>query len=193
MLLGGLVTAACCLLLAWLFFRRPPPREKIATLVVIGSGGHAGEMLRLTQTLDTSLYDVTFVAATSDRTSQAKFDASPEALQGPWHRIPRAREVHQSWSSTFVSTSRALAASLRLVARLRPDLVVANGPGTCLPVCLVARLLGARLIFCESWCRVKRLSLTGRILYPLCHRFLVHWACLCDRYPRAEFIGHIAS
>lgn len=183
------IAIACAAVL----LRRCDVQHKVKTAIIIGSGGHAGEMLRLTAQLDPSLYDVLYIAADSDTTSQAKFDACPDALRGKWHRIPRAREVHQSWFSTLFSTLKALLASARLVAKLAPRLVIANGPGTCVPICLIARLTGARLIFCESWCRVRDLSLTGKLLYPFAHRFVVHWACLCNRYPRAEFIGHLSS
>lgn len=42
-------------------------------------------------------------------------------------RIPRSREVHQSWSSSVVSTLDALRYSLPLVFRLRPDMVSGAG------------------------------------------------------------------
>ncbi|KAJ8603381.1 hypothetical protein CTAYLR_004285 [Chrysophaeum taylorii] len=145
-------------------------------------------MLRLTQALRG--YDVTLVAADTDTTSQAKFEAS-SALRGPWIRIPRAREVHQPWASTVLTAWGALVASVRVVATTRPDLVLANGPGTCVPICLVARFAGARLIFCESWCRVRDLSVTGKILYPISSRFIVHWPSLLRKYPKAEYLGRI--
>lgn len=73
-----------------------------------------------------------------------------------------------------------------------------NRTGTCIPVCLVAfalRVLGlrpkSRTVFCESFCRVKSLSLSGRIMYLLADRFVVHWPELLERYPRAEYIGQL--
>ena len=51
---------------------------------------------------------------------------------------------------------------------------------------------GATLPSCgESWCRVESLSLTGRIMYWVAHRFVVHWPELARRYPRAEYLGRI--
>ena len=46
----------------------------------------------------------------------------------------------------------------------------------------------------QSFCRVKSLSLTGRLLYHsrMADRFVVHWPELCGRYPRAEHVGTIA-
>jgi beta-1,4-N-acetylglucosaminyltransferase len=79
----------------------------------------------------------------------------------------------------------------------RPALLICNGPGTCLPVvvgALLCRLLAlrdTRIIFCESFCRVKSLSLTGRLVYPVADRFIVHWPALKERYPKAEYLGTI--
>ena len=89
------------------------------------------------------------------------------------------------------STLRALFACVHLIWTASPDLVLVNGPGTCVPVAVLARLSGSRVIFVESWCRVESLSLTGRIMYWVAHRFVVHWPELVDRYPRAEYLGRI--
>ena len=60
-----------------------------------------------------------------------------------------------------------------------------------MPVAVLGRLFGSRVIFVESWCRVESLSLTGRIMYWVAHRFVVHWPELVRRYPRAEYLGRI--
>lgn len=44
--------------------------------------------------------------------------------------VPRSRSVGQSWLTTPFTTLRALWASVGLVFRLRPDLILCNGPGT---------------------------------------------------------------
>jgi beta-1,4-N-acetylglucosaminyltransferase len=43
----------------------------------------------------------------------------------------------------------------------------------------------AKLLFIESFCRVTSLSLSGKLLYPLASRFLVHWPQLKAKHPRA--------
>lgn len=49
--------------------------------------------------------------------------ALPQAPRYFLHRIPRSREVRQSWLSTVVSTLRSACVSLPLTYRVRPDLV----------------------------------------------------------------------
>ena len=95
---------------------------------------------------------------------------------------------------------RDVVESLAVVWRERPALLLCNGPGVCLPLCLAAFLLRVlaspwyhpKIIFCESFCRVKSLSMTGKIMYHLlADRFIVHWPALQKRFPRSEYLGTI--
>jgi beta-1,4-N-acetylglucosaminyltransferase len=103
-------------------------------------------------------------------------------------RIPRSREVGQPYLSSVWTTLFAFWACVRLVARLRPAMLLCNGPGTCLPVCLAALLLNwagvtdTRIVFVESVARVQHLSLTGRLLYPIADSMQVQWPQLVQRY-----------
>uniref|UniRef100_A0A9J7XM80 UDP-N-acetylglucosamine transferase subunit ALG14 n=1 Tax=Cyprinus carpio carpio TaxID=630221 RepID=A0A9J7XM80_CYPCA len=76
------------------------------------------------------------------------------------HRIPRSQEVRQSWSSSVLSSLSALMSSVPLVFRLQLDIVLCNGPGTCVPLCAAGLLLGmlglkrVLIVYVESICRV---------------------------------------
>ena len=189
------IAAAVVLLALLVRCRRRRDSNRIATLVVLGSGGHTAEMLRLITEFDFGRYGpLTLVTAATDTTSRAKAERElPQAALATarWAEIPRAREVGQSFGSSVPSTLHALWACVHLIWTASPDLVLVNGPGTCVPVAVLARLAGARVIFVESWCRVESLSLTGRIMYWVAHRFVVHWPELVRRYPRAEYLGRI--
>ena len=73
--------------------------------------------------------------------------------------------------------------------------------GTCVPICFAAFLLRILmfsdhfyrpyLIFIESFCRVKSLSLTGKLLYYFVDKFIVQWENLQIKYSKAEYIGKI--
>lgn len=143
-----------------------------------------------------------YVIADSDRMSEEKISSfescQPHSdVQFTISRIPRSREVAQSWSSSVVSTMNALRFSIPLVFRLQPDMVLCNGPGTCVPLCVAGLLLGilgmkkVQIVYVESICRVQTLSLTGKILYLLSDYFFVQWSSLRDKYPKAIFLGRI--
>ncbi|PFH36890.1 putative glycosyl transferase [Besnoitia besnoiti] len=110
-------------------------------------------------------------------------------------RIPRSRDVGQPFFTSIFSSLHALGVSLRLVWTLNPQLVLVNGPGTCVPVAFAALVrefvTGTRfsLIFVESACRVESLSLSGRLLYPFADRVFVQWESLAKKFPKSEFLG----
>lgn len=113
--------------------------------------------------------------------------------------IPRSREVGQSFRSSVWSTLRSTWHAAAAVLSFRPDLLLTNGPGTALPLCAaaaVARAAGlsrCRVVYVESVARVRRLSLTGRLLYTLrlTDEFLVQWEELAEAHPRASFAGRL--
>ena len=81
----------------------------------------------------------------------------------------------------------------------RPQLLLCNGPGTCLPLAAAAagcRLLPGRacgVVYVESVARVRKLSLTGVLLYRLriTDAFFVQWEQLLAAHPRARCLGRI--
>ena len=116
------------------------------------------------------------------------------------HTIRRSREVGQSFGSSVWTTGLALLDSVALVSASRPQLVLCNGPGTCLP--LVAASVALRAVgpsrvcgcvYVESVARVQHLSLTGRLLYSLrlADAFFVQWEALVRAHPRAVCLGRL--
>jgi beta-1,4-N-acetylglucosaminyltransferase len=188
----------------------------IPVLVVLGSGGHTTEMLFMTKNLNPAYYHpIHYCKASTDSTSPDRVrtmlnekaeslssrttgrvatastlsDAS--ALVQEIHSIPRSREVGQSYVSSVFSTLYSFYFAFVLVGRLQPQLILCNGPGTCIPICfaaLIYRVLGVwktscKIVFIESYCRVHTLSLTGKLLYYAADLFIVHWKELQGKYP----------
>ena len=178
--------------------------RRARALVVLGSGGHTAEMLRIlrdARTLD-RLDVAAYVVASTDAQSADRalaFERSRRGARGEARvlTIGRAREVGQRWTTSAATTARACAAALAIVARVNPDVVICNGPGTCVPIVLAAmarRALGWRTpatVFVESACRARTLSLTGKIFYHLrcVDRVCVMWERAHAAYPRSTFVG----
>ncbi|XP_018417881.1 PREDICTED: UDP-N-acetylglucosamine transferase subunit ALG14 homolog [Nanorana parkeri] len=206
---GSVLTLLVLVVRIWLLLsspdrHRPARKGHVSLLVVAGSGGHTTEILRLLSSLSTSYSPVHYVLAETDKMSEdkihsfesAKVNGTPKPLY-TIHRIPRSREVRQSWSSSVLTTIQSFLYSFPLTARLKPDLVLCNGPGTCIPVCFSALLLGifgikkVILVYVESLCRVDSLSLSGKLLYYFADYFIVQWPLLQDKYPKSIYLGRI--
>lgn len=190
--------------------------EPCRTLVVLGSGGHTSEMLRIVGGLQHKNYTPRlYVVAQSDEMSQNKAKSLESSLQEKNHNdddttttvcsafyiktIPRARKVLQSYFTSIFTTLYATAHSFYLVLSFAPDLLLCNGPGTCIPICFWAYLLnffGMRtttIVYVESLCRVQQLSLSGKLLYYLfmANHIYVQWPQMKQLYPRTSYIGRI--
>jgi len=185
-----------------LVVRKPRDFKDVVTaLVVVGSGGHTAEMMRLLCKLDCSKYNRHYVLADNDSTSELKIHHLEKSFGSDTaysiHKIPRSRNVGQSYLTAVLSTLYSTIYSFRVVYALTPDLVLCNGPGTCVPICVVAYALSVifrrttKIVFVESICRVRSLSLTGKILRCITNHIIVQWPELQDLYPGAKYIGRL--
>jgi len=81
-------------------------------MVVLGSGGHTMEMLRLLSGMDlVNFYQRVYVAAEADTMSIKKITTFEQSLgnkEAFIKRIPRARQVLQSYISAVLSTLIAI-------------------------------------------------------------------------------------
>ncbi|XP_034355479.1 UDP-N-acetylglucosamine transferase subunit ALG14 isoform X2 [Arvicanthis niloticus] len=204
---GGLAILLIVRLWAVLQPHHAIPRESLGLLIVAGSGGHTTEILRLVGSLSSAYSPRHYVIAESDEMSakkihslelsQAQNDSTTECPRYHLHRIPRSREVRQSWLSSVFTTLYSMWFSFPLVHQIKPDLVLCNGPGTCVPICVSALLLGILgikkviIIYVESICRVETLSLSGKILRHLSDYFIVQWPTLKEKYPKSVYLGRI--
>jgi beta-1,4-N-acetylglucosaminyltransferase len=161
----------------------------IRLLVVLGEGGHTKQMLRLVDLLG-PCYHYHYVAVEGDDLSTAHL---PQP--GPVYRLSRPRSKVQGrtdppWVAAW-QTLGGLWQAWRILRQVHPQAVLGNGPGISVPVSLVGKLLGARVIHVESASRVRRLSLTGRLLYRVADLFFVQWEGLREHYPRAIYAGRL--
>ncbi|KAJ3554078.1 hypothetical protein NM688_g3292 [Phlebia brevispora] len=168
-LFSGTLTRLCMIL----FYRKTrrsarSGAERCSLAVFLGSGGHTSEALTLLSALDFSRYSPrVYVVSHGDHLSAKKAralesiknpDTSPHSISYRVITIPRARRVHQSLLTTPFSSAWSLAVCVYHVT-LAPFL----------------GLPSPRLIYVESFARVRKLSLSGRILYRFVDRFIVQW------------------
>lgn len=60
---------------------------------------------------------------------------------------------------------------LKILLKEKTDIVISTGAEIAISVFYVAKLLRIKTIFIESWCRVNKPSITGKIVYPIADVF----------------------
>lgn len=178
-------------------------QEPVKTMIVIGSGGHTAEMLKMIQGIDYNKYRPRIYAmASNDITSEMRIISHEYAIDqdnGDYvvMKIPRSRNVGQSYLTSVLTTVYSIFLCIPQMIYYNPKLILCNGPGTCIPICLIAFLMRVlyfsenKIIFIESICRVKTLSLTGHILLFFADVIYVQWPELKNKYPRVVYIGNL--
>ncbi|XP_021961066.1 UDP-N-acetylglucosamine transferase subunit ALG14 homolog isoform X2 [Folsomia candida] len=154
------------------------------TLIVLGSGGHTMEMMTIVKSLNRKLYSPrTYVIAESDTLSFQKVQEYEQGREDCHiDYVHRVREVGQDWVTTLLwSMPIALFQCHDIMKYNKPALILCNGPGICVPICLMAKLYQylfrckCTIVYIESVCRVTSLSFTGKILQYCVDHFVVQW------------------
>ena len=86
---------------------------------------------------------------------------------------------------------RVLFNVVRVVLEERPSVVLSTGAAPGCLACLVARCIGARIVWVDSIANVERLSLSGRIVRPFADLVLTQWPEVAERHADVEFVGDL--
>lgn len=161
-------------------------------MFVLGSGGHTSEILPLISGLSKGRNYGSFICVcTSSDEMSMQNEHIPKETE--FVLIPRSRKVGQSYFSSIFTTIYSIFYCFTLIFK-KPDLLVVNGPGVCLPVVFniyLGNIIGitkCHIVFIESFCRVNSLSLTGKLVYPFCDNFYVYWDSLLNKRKGIELL-----
>lgn len=145
---------------------------------VASSGGHWEELMCIRSIAQE--HDTVYV---TEEGGQAK----DSALE-PMYLLPQINRRQKDFPRRFL---KLMVSAGKIMFREKPDFVVTTGALIAFPFCLYAKLLGAKVIYIESFARVSDRSLTGKLVYPMADLFLVQWESLLELYPKAIYVGGI--
>lgn len=128
-------------------------------LAIASGGGHWVQLLRLMPAFDGG--DVSF--ATVHAASAAQVPGAP------FHSFRDASR--KDWWNLFPSTLDLI----RIIARVRPDVIVTTGALPPLVAVALGRLTGARTLWIDSVANSERLSSSGKLAARLAHRTVTQW------------------
>lgn len=109
----------------------------------------------------------------------------------------RTRQLERKYLLRNIGTNPllmalAFLATLKILLKEKPKLIVSTGSEIAIPAFYLAKLLRIRTIFIESWTRVNRPTGTGKTVYPVSNVFLVQWKQMLAKYgKKAKYEGAI--
>jgi polysaccharide biosynthesis protein len=78
-----------------------------------------------------------------------------------------------------------------ILLKKKPDIIISTGALVTYPICLLGKILGKKIVYIESFARVDKASLTGKLMYKIADLFIVQWKELLNIYPNAVYGGGI--
>lgn len=150
-------------------------KKKIA--FIASSGGHFTQIMMLKPLMDE--YDHIII---TEKTDIGMGTAENEKI----YYIP---QINRKDSLIGLKMIRNGFSSLYIFLKEKPDVVISTGVLATIPFCLLSKMFGARLIYIESFAKVKSPTKTGRLMYKYADDFFVQWESMKNVYERAIYAG----
>lgn len=152
-------------------------------LFVAGSGGHTAQLSILLKQLG-DRYDSEVMLENTDLLGIKKFSEK--------YRVYTASVIRgksEPLISTFFRITMNTLQSLVVLLRSNPDAIITTGPGLGIPICIMGKVIGKKIVMIESWSRTSTKSFAGKALYSFSDLFFVQWPAMVQHYPKAKFAG----
>lgn len=146
-------------------------------LFICNKGGHYSQMLRLKSVV--SKFNSFIVSDKKD--ANKDWEGVGESIYIDAYNVKKYRFFH------FVKN---LLQCAQICCKYRPNYIVTTGAGLAIPMFIIGRLYGIKLIFIESRARVYTKSASGKILGKLSHKVIVQWPEMLGVYgEKANYYG----
>ncbi len=145
---------------------------------VASSGGHWEEILCLKEIADEN--ESFFV---TEKGGQAE-DSNISNI----YTVPQMNRHEKFFLLHFV---KLFINTIEIMVKEKPDVIISTGALISFPFCFIGKLMFKKIIFIESFARVRKKSLTGKLVYPIADLFLYQWEDLKQEYPKGKYVGGI--
>lgn len=153
-------------------------------LITAFGGGHTSLALACMEKIRGKKF---FVILKDDEMSREKIDA----LRLKYFTVIEPRRLGESLLKPTVLFRFLINAfqSLKILIGEKPDVVISTGPNPSIPISLLAKLVGKKLINVEAVDRIIKPSLTARILSFFADETWVHWEKQRGWFRNAKLVG----
>lgn len=145
---------------------------------VSSSGGHWEELLCLRKIISEN--DSFFVTEKGSQVDDFK-----------GYKLYTILQINRKEKGFIKKFVRIFVEAKRILNNEKPDVIITTGALLSYPFCLIGKLKRSKIIYIESFARVNKKSLTGKLTYPFADMFIVQWESMLKYYPKAKYTGGI--
>lgn len=160
-------------------------KNKKTLMIVLGSGGHTSQMIKLVNLLGKK-YNYEYVIAKEDNLSEKKIK-----IPGKIFKIKRTREINEGIFTASFKQIKGLFKSISIMKKSKAEAIISCGPHIAIPICVAGKIFRKKIIFVESWSRIYKKSNTGKVISKFSDMFLVQWPEMKTQYSKAIYAGRL--
>lgn len=153
-------------------------RKKLKIGFAASSGGHYEQLMMLKPLMEK--YDSFVVTEKTNYNAKAKGE-----------KTYYLKQVNRKEKKFFLTMFINLVKSLKIYVKEKPDIIICTGVLAMIPLCLISKMFGKKLIYIESFAKVTSPTQTGKLMYKFADQFYVQWESMLDVYPKAIYLGGI--
>lgn len=156
--------------------------KKKKIILISSDGGHLAQLLELKEWfLD---YDYLLITENSPSTIPLKKSINIKYLNGRPNGNKRSITFFLNLFYNFFLTIRFLFTHF-------PKVIITTGSHTAVPICLLGKLLGIKIVWILSYARVNSRAFSATLIYPIADKFIIQWPGVQKFYKKAIFLGGI--
>ncbi|WPR73536.1 PssD/Cps14F family polysaccharide biosynthesis glycosyltransferase [Algoriphagus sp. NG3] len=156
--------------------------NKKRVLLVCSDGGHLAQMLELKELFEK--YDYLLVTERAPSTIPLAKTYNLKFVR------PRPEGKNRKLGF-YISLIQNSFSSLKILLTHRPKVILTTGSHTAVPFCILAKILGMKVVWILSYARINSKASSANLIYPIANRFLVQWPNMTDHYKKGIYVGSI--
>ena len=153
-------------------------KRRLKVCFAASSGGHYEQLLMLKPLMEK--YDSFII------TEKTSYAIDVEGVK-TYYMI----QTNRKEKTLFFKMTSNIMASFSIYFKERPDVVICTGVLAMIPICLICKLFGKKLVYIESFAKVTSATESGKLLYKFADQFYVQWESMLKIYPKAIYLGGI--
>ena len=184
--LTGILLAIFIMFLIRKIFKKQEEKVKLdqntKMLFISSTGGHFSELMQLKPLMEKCNYHIVTEKTKTNSNLKEKYENKIDFLLYETKKRP-FRYIFILLANCFIS--------LYIYLKFRPQIVITTGTHTAGPMCCIAKILGSKVIYIETFANRKTKTVTGKLLYLIADTFVVQWEEMLEIYPKAKYLGWI--
>ena len=155
---------------------------KKRVLFISSGGGHLNELLKLNKLFDKYEYHIVTEKNKSTKYLKKKYHKKVSYL------LYGTKKLLLIYPFILLINSFI---SLFYFLKYKPKYIVTTGTHTAGPMCCIAKIFKAKVIYIETFANIHSKTVAGKLIYKFADYFVVQWESMLELYPKAVYGGWI--